>query len=108
MTPSLAAAPLATQPPVAPLAARTMSATLFKYLVKDTLFSFFVSFLFFFCIFFVNQLLLMAQQILAKQVPFFQVAQLVFFALPQIIAMSAPFASLMGTLMTVGRLSSDN
>jgi len=87
---------------------RTLSPTLFKYLVRDTLFAFFVSFLFFFGVFFVNQLLLMAQQILTKRVPFYQVALLVFYALPQIIAMSAPFASLMGTLITVGRLSSDN
>jgi lipopolysaccharide export system permease protein len=81
---------------------------LFRYLVSDTLFSFFVSFLFFFFIFFVNQLLLMAQEILTKQVPFFQVMLLVFYALPSVIAMAAPFASLMGTLMTIGRLTSDN
>ena len=87
---------------------RTLSPTLFKYLVRDTLFAFFVSFLFFFAVFFVNQLLLMAQQILAKHVPFYQVVLLVFYALPQIICMSAPFASLMGTLITVGRLSADN
>jgi lipopolysaccharide export system permease protein len=87
---------------------RVISKTLFFYLVRDTLFSFIVAFLFFFVIFFVNQLLLMAQQILAKRVPFFQVVLLVFYALPQIIALSAPFASLMGTLMTVGRMSSDN
>jgi lipopolysaccharide export system permease protein len=67
-----------------------------------------VSFLFFFFIFFVNQLLLMAQEILTKRVPFNQVALLVLYSLPSIIAMAAPFASLVGTLMTVGRLSSDN
>ena len=50
----------------------------------------------------------MAQEILTKHVPFYQVVLLVFYALPSIIAMSAPFASLMGILMTVGRLSSDN
>ena len=50
----------------------------------------------------------MAQEILTKQVPFVQVALLVLFSLPQVIAMSAPFASLVGLLMTVGRLSSDN
>jgi len=87
---------------------RTLSPTLFRYLVRDTLFAFFVSFLFFFGVFFVNQLLLMAQQILTKHVPFYQVVLLVFYALPQIICMSAPFASLMGTLITVGRLSADN
>ena len=50
----------------------------------------------------------MAQEILTKHVPFYQVLLLVFYALPSVIALAAPFASLMGTLMTVGRLSSDN
>ncbi|GHV29643.1 hypothetical protein AGMMS4952_15620 [Spirochaetia bacterium] len=50
----------------------------------------------------------MAQEILTKKVPFNQVALLILYSLPSIIAMSAPFASLVGTLMTVGRLSSDN
>ncbi|MDR0455055.1 MAG: LptF/LptG family permease [Treponema sp.] len=74
----------------------------------EAFFAFFISFLFFFFIFFVNQLLLMAQEILTKHVPFSQVALLVLFSLPGVIAMSAPFASLVGTLMTIGRLSSDN
>jgi lipopolysaccharide export system permease protein len=72
------------------------------------MFSFLVSFLFFFFIFFVNQLLLLAQEILTKHVPLGQVALLILFSIPSIIAMSAPFASLVGTLMTVGRLTSDN
>jgi len=87
---------------------RTISWTLYRYLVKDILFSFFVAFLFFFFVFFVNHLLLMAREILTKRVPLYQVALLVLFGLPSVIAMSAPFASLMGTLMTVGRLSSSN
>ena len=87
---------------------RTISKTLFIYIVRDCLFSFLVAFLFFFFVFFVNQLLLMAQEILTKHVPFYQVVLLVFYALPSIIAMAAPFASMMGTLMTIGRLSSDN
>jgi lipopolysaccharide export system permease protein len=81
---------------------------MFRYVVGDALFSFFVAFLFFFFIFFVNQLLLMAREILTKRVPFHLVALLVFYSLPSIIAMSAPFASLVGTLMTIGRLTSDN
>ena len=91
-----------------PVASRTISKTLFIYIIRDCFFSFMVSFLFFFFVFFVNQLLLMAQEILTKHVPFYQVVLLVFYALPSIIAMAAPFASMMGTLMTVGRLSSDN
>jgi lipopolysaccharide export system permease protein len=72
------------------------------------MFSFLVSFLFFFFIFFVNQLLLLAQEILTKRVPIGQVALLVLYSIPSIIAMAAPFASLVGTLMTVGRMTSDN
>ena len=87
---------------------RTISRILFGYLVTDILFSFFVSFLFFFFIFFVNHLLLLAREILAKQVPINQVILLVLYGLPSVIAMAAPFASLMGTLMTIGRLSSAN
>ena len=87
---------------------RNISRTLFIYLLKDICFSFLISFLFFFAVFFVNQLLLMAQQILTKRVPLYQVVLLIFYALPQIIALATPFAALMGILMTMGRLSSDN
>ncbi|MDR0587063.1 MAG: LptF/LptG family permease, partial [Treponema sp.] len=87
---------------------RSLSKTIFLHIVKETLFAFIVCFLFFFFVFFVNQLLLMAGQILSKRVPLFQVALLVFYALPSIIALAAPFASLSGTLMTIGRLSTDN
>jgi lipopolysaccharide export system permease protein len=86
----------------------TISGTMFKYIFKETMFAFLVSFLFFFFIFFVNQLLLMAQDILTKKVPFDQVALLVLYSIPSIIAMSAPFATLLGTLITIGRLTSDN
>jgi lipopolysaccharide export system permease protein len=87
---------------------RSLSPTIFRYILSEALFSFFVSFLFFFFIFFVNQLLLLAQEILTKHVPLGQVALLVLYSIPSIIALSAPFASLVGTLMTIGRLTSDN
>jgi lipopolysaccharide export system permease protein len=87
---------------------RSGSWTMFRSIFFETLISFFVAFLFFFFVFFVNQLLLMAQEILTKKVPFQQVALLVLFSLPSVVAMSAPFASLVGTLMTIGRMTSDN
>ncbi|MDR2363669.1 MAG: LptF/LptG family permease [Spirochaetaceae bacterium] len=87
---------------------RSVSWTMFRSIFFETLVSFVVAFLFFFFIFFVNQLLLMAQEILTKKVPFQQVALLVLYSLPSVVAMSAPFASLVGTLMTIGRMTSDN
>jgi len=82
--------------------------TLYLYIAKEFFLSFFVSFLFFFFIFFINQLLLLAEDILSKQVPFRYVIRLIFYSLPSIIAISFPFATLVGTLMTYGRFSSDN
>jgi len=87
---------------------RNISRTFYFYILKEAFFAFFISFLFFFFIFFVNQILLMAKEVLTKHVPFNLVALLILYSLPTVIAMSAPFASLVGTLMTIGRLTSDN
>lgn len=80
----------------------------YGYIANEFIVSFLVSFSFFFFVFFVNQLLLLAEDILQKDVPLPAVAQLVFYSLPSIIALSVPFATLVGTLMAVGRLSADN
>ena len=83
------------------------SRILFAYIVKEALLYFFVLFLFFFFIFFINQILLLAEDVLSKHVPFKDVARLIFYSLPSIIATSAPFAALVGILMAVGRMVSD-
>jgi lipopolysaccharide export system permease protein len=87
---------------------RNISLTIFRYIFLEMFFSFTIAFFFFFFIFFVNQILLMAQEILVKHVPFGMVALLIVYSLPTVISQSAPFACLVGTLMTVGRLTSDN
>ncbi len=79
----------------------------FAYVAKEILLYFFVLFLFFFFIFFINQILLLAEDVLSKHVPLKDVARLIFYSLPSIIATSAPFAALVGTLMATGRLVSD-
>jgi lipopolysaccharide export system permease protein len=85
-----------------------LSRTIFFYIFSEMLFAFFVAFLFFFFIFFVNQILLMAQQMLEKKVPLEQVAVLLVYSVPSIIATSMPFAALLCTVMTVGRMSAEN
>jgi lipopolysaccharide export system permease protein len=81
---------------------------MFFYVFSEMLFAFFVSFLFFFFVFFVNQFLLLARQILEKKVPLQQVIFLLVYSFPSIIAMSMPFAALLGTLITIGRMASEN
>ncbi|MDR2660218.1 MAG: LptF/LptG family permease [Spirochaetaceae bacterium] len=90
-----------------PLKSR-VSGTIFMYMLKETLFSFFVAFLFFFIIFFVNQLLLLAKDILSKKVPFEQVSLLIMYSIPGVVALSTPYGTLLGTLMTIGRMNTDN
>lgn len=79
-----------------------------RYLIKELLLYFGIAFLFFFMVFFVNQILLLAENILKKRVPLWDVVRLITYCLPFIIAQSAPFATLVGFLMCLGRLMSDN
>ncbi len=81
---------------------------LYAYAAREFGFSFFVAFLFFFVVFFVNQLLLMAEDILAKRAPFGTVLLLLLYATPSVVAMASPFAALVGGLMAAGRLASSN
>ncbi len=81
---------------------------LIKYIIKELFLYFLVSFLFFFVVFFVNNILLLAQDILEHRVPLPTVTKLIVYCLPAIIAQSAPFATLVGFLMCLGRMVSDN
>lgn len=50
----------------------------------------------------------MAETILSKRAPVYQVLLLIFYSLPTVVALSAPFATLVGTLMFIGRITTDN
>jgi lipopolysaccharide export system permease protein len=78
------------------------------YAAREFLFSFCVCFVFFFAVFFVNQILLLAEDILSKRAPLREVLLLLVYAMPSVVAMSCPFASLVGGLMAAGKLSADN
>ena len=82
--------------------------TINRYIAREYMLSFVVCFFFFFVVFLVNQLLLLAQKILEKRAPVWDVIMLLVYALPMIVALAVPFAVLVGALMAVGRMSSDN
>ncbi len=90
-----------------PVMARSFRRT-WVYVGKEFLLSFAVAFLFFFFIFFINQILVMAEEIFSKKVPFWDVIRLIGYSLPWVVALSFPFGSLVGALMAMGRLSSEN
>lgn len=79
-----------------------------SYVGKEYFLSFLVSFAFFFFIFFVNQILVLAQKILLKNVDIFLVLQLVVLSIPQFLMYTMPFSSLASASMVIGNLSSQN
>lgn len=78
-----------------------------RYFAREVLLAFAVAFLLFFFLFFLNQILLLAEDILKRKAPAPQVAVLIVASLPSILALTAPFASLLGILLSVGRLAGD-
>lgn len=79
--------------------------TLQRYVTREYLFSFLVAFLFFLAIFFVNQILVIARDRLAEQVSVIDTLRLILYAMPAIIALSVPYASFIGIILAVGKLS---
>ncbi len=78
------------------------------YVGKEYILSFIVSFAFFFFIFFVNQILVLAQRILLKNVEFRDVLILVILSVPQFLLYTMPFSSLASASMVIGNFSSSN
>ena len=81
---------------------------LIKYLYKELFYYFMICFAFLFVVFFANQILLIGEDMLSKRAPFKDVVKIMIYSLPAIIAQSAPFATLVGFLMCLGRMASDN
>ena len=81
---------------------------LIKYLFKDLFLYFLVAFIFFFMVFFVNQILLEVEKLLANSAPFSDVMKMMLYSLPFIIAQSTPYATLVGFLMCLGGMMSNN
>lgn len=79
-----------------------------RYVGRQYLLSFFVAFIFFFLIFFVNQILLLAKQIPMEKIAMKPLFLLVLFAIPQFLLYTIPFASLTGASMAIGEFGSTN
>lgn len=78
------------------------------YVGREYLFSFLIAFVFFFFIFFVNQILVIAQKIVIKNVEFSKVLSLVILSIPQFLLYTMPFSSLASASMVIGSFSSQN
>ena len=81
---------------------------LLRYVIKELFLYFLICFGFFFVAFFVNEILVLAKEILARRVPLVSVMKLIAYRLPNIVAQSTPFATLVGFLMCIGKMVTDN
>ncbi len=81
---------------------------LYLYVGREYILSFIVAFLFFFFIFFINQILVLAQKILLKNVNVSDVLLLVVYSIPQFLMYTMPFSSLASASMVIGNFSSQN
>lgn len=81
---------------------------MYRHVGREYLLAFIVAFTFFFFIFFINQILLIAQRILLKNVDFLAVFRLILLSVPQFLLYTFPFSSLTASSMVIGDLSSSN
>lgn len=84
------------------------SILLSKYVTKEFIKNFIVSFFFFFVIFFVNSILLLVQKILLKNISVSEMVEMVLLYMPQFLVYTFPFATLTASSMVLGDLSSSN
>ena len=81
---------------------------LYRYILKEAAQNFAVAFAFFFCIFFINSILLLVQRILLKNIDFMTMLEMVALSMPQFLIYTFPFASLASSSMVLGDLGSSN
>ncbi len=79
-----------------------------KYILAEFLPTFFICFIFFFMMFIINHILVIIKPLIEKNLPFDIVMMMIITILPLYTMFSLPFSLLLSSLMTLGRLSSDN
>ena len=81
---------------------------LYRYVIIEFLKWFGLSCSFFFAAFFVNNILLLAKDILSKQVPIIKMVQLLFYTFPTILSYSIPLSVLLATIVVMVQYNTHN
>ncbi|AHH12839.1 Putative membrane spanning protein [Borrelia hermsii YBT] len=79
-----------------------------SYIITEFCKYFLITFLFFFFVFFINQILFFMRILLQNYVPFFKAFIFVIYSLPMVIALSPPFAALLSVILTIYRFKLNN
>jgi LPS export ABC transporter permease LptG/LPS export ABC transporter permease LptF len=83
-------------------------ARLTRYLLADLASPTLVAVLFFAFLLLMNQFFLIAREAIAKDLPAPTVARMLLYFFPQVLILSIPMATLLGTMIGIGRLSADH
>ena len=94
--------------PLVSVKTRGSYSLLHRYIFREFAQNFAVAFIFFFCIFFINSILLLVQKILLKNIDFITMLEMVALSMPQFLIYTFPFASLAASSMVLGDLGSSN
>ncbi len=86
---------------------RSLMRILTRYLIKESLFPFFVSLGLVTFLMLMNRLITLVDLVLKHGVPFFTVGRLLVYILPATFAITVPMSLLVAALMALGRLSTD-
>ncbi len=95
-------------PPVSDRSTRGRYSLLYRFILREFAQNFAVAFSFFFCIFFINSILLLVQRILLKNIDMMTMLEMVALSMPQFLIYTFPFASLAASSMVLGDLGSSN
>ena len=94
--------------PVSDKPTRGRYTLLYRFILREFAQNFAVAFSFFFCIFFINSILLLVQRILLKNIDIPTMLEMVALSMPQFLIYTFPFASLAASSMVLGDLGSSN
>lgn len=81
---------------------------LLRYIITELVIYFLICFCFFFMAFFINQILLQIKGLLANHAPLLPVIKVMLYCMPTVVFQTVPYATLVGFLMALGRMTCDN
>lgn len=79
-----------------------------RYIIKEIIPNILIGLLVFTFVMLMNQILLLAETLITRDVPFVNIFLIIYYSLPALLVLTIPMSVLLGVLLGLGRLSSDS
>lgn len=79
-----------------------------RYIIKEIIPNILIGLLVFTFVMLMNQILLLAETLITRDVPFVNIFLIIYYSLPALLVLTIPMAVLLGVLLGLGRLGSDS